>query len=130
MLLSVGELIPRKNHEAVIRAIPKLGNSHVQYFIAGKGELEKKLKLLARKCGVDKQVHFLGFRTDIPQLCHAADIFVFPSHQEGLPVALMEAAACKVPIACSDIRGNTDIVRDSRFLFDENSIDSVVRCLK
>ncbi len=130
VLLSVGELIPRKNHEAVIRAIPKLGNSHVQYFIAGKGELEKKLKLLARKCGVDKQVHFLGFRTDIPQLCHVADIFVFPSHQEGLPVALMEAAACKVPIACSDIRGNTDIVRDSRFLFDENSIDSVVRCLR
>ena len=126
----MGELIPRKNHEVVIKALGEMKNSGIRYMIAGKGELETELKFLVHSLELDDQVMFLGFRTDISELCQAADLFVFPSHQEGLSLALMEAIACETPVVCSDIRGNTDLVKDRDYIFDENRVDDVVRTLK
>lgn len=130
MLLSVGELSPRKNHKAAVRAIAKFQDIHMHYFIAGQGEMETEMDGFVRQLGLDGQVHLLGYRTDILELCQAADLFVFPSLQEGLPVALMEAIACKTLAICSNIRGNTDLISDSRFLFDAKEIDSIRRCME
>lgn len=130
MLLSVGELSVNKNHEIVMKALSKLNHKSIHYFIAGTGGLQKKLETLAVELKIKAQVHFLGYRSDIAELCHAADLFVFPSHREGCPVALMEAIACRTPVICSRIRGNTDLVKDETRLFDENSVDDVARCLK
>lgn len=116
VLLSVGELIPRKNHQVVIRAMSILKQkeelNHVEYVICGRGTYEADLKKLTKDLGVDDHIHFLGYRNDIPELCNCADLFVFMSHQEGLPVALMEAMACGLPAVCSNIRGNTDLIED------------------
>ena len=84
----------------------------MRYFICGQGEKKQELQQLIRKYHLEDHVKLLGFRTDVAELCQAADVFVFPSKQEGLPVALMEAMACGVPVVCSRIRGNTDIVKD------------------
>ena len=110
ILLSVGELIARKNHETVIRSLALLQNQAVQYVIAGEGELDQYLRNLVQELGVSEQVHFLGYRTDINQLCNASDIFVMPSFQEGLSVALMEAMSCGLPVIASRIRGNVDLI--------------------
>ena len=59
---------------------------------------------------VEKQVVFAGYRSDISEIYHAADIFIFPSKQEGLPMALMEAMASGLPIIASNIRGNKDLI--------------------
>lgn len=116
VLLSVGELIPRKNHEVVIRALSVLKQldklSHIEYVICGRGAYETDLKKLAEELGVADHIHFLGYRNDISEICNCADLFVFMSHQEGLPVALMEAMACGLPAVCSNIRGNTDLIED------------------
>lgn len=116
VLLSVGELIPRKNHEVVIRAMSVLKQTgeinHVEYVICGRGAYESELRKLAEELSVSNHVHFLGYRNDISEICNCADLFVFMSHQEGLPVALMEAMACGLPAICSNIRGNTDLVED------------------
>ena len=116
VLLSVGELIPRKNHEVVIRALSVLKQldklSHIEYVICGRGAYEADLKKLAEELGVADHIHFLGYRNDISEICNCADLFVFMSHQEGLPVALMEAMACGLPAVCSNIRGNTDLIED------------------
>ena len=130
MLLSIGELSDRKNHEVVIQALKEVSNPKIKYFIVGQGPLEQKLVNLVETLGLTKQVILLGYRTDVSELCQAADLFVFPSHQEGLPVALMEAIACKTPVICSNIRGNKDIVKGNRYLFDENDVEDLVKCIK
>lgn len=125
LLLSVGELIPRKDHETVIRALARTGNRNFQYLICGKGPLQEELSALARQEGLDGRVQLLGFRTDIAELCQAADLFVFPSRQEGLSVALMEAIACGTPVLCSAIRGNTDLVQDEGSLFRSGDVEGL-----
>lgn len=130
MFLSVGELSHRKNHEVVIRAIKELNNPDIKYFICGKGELEGYLINLIKESGLESQVKLPGYRTDVSELCQAADLFVFPSRQEGLPVALMEAIACQTPVLCSNIRGNTDLVKDKMCMFDENNLEDLVQHLE
>lgn len=127
MLLSVGELSYRKNHQVVIQALEKLKDRNLHYCIVGQGDLEMYLKNMAKGLELEHQVHFLGFRNDINQICKVSDIFVFPSLQEGLPVALMEAMASGLPVICSDIRGNKDLIKYSECRFNVKSIDDLHR---
>ncbi|MEE1224487.1 MAG: glycosyltransferase family 4 protein [Clostridia bacterium] len=109
-VLSVGEISHRKNHEAVINALAKLNNPKIHYYIVGTGILKEKLINLVAKLQLEEYVHFMGYRTDIYELCKACDIFCFPSLQEGLPVALMEAMSAGMPVVCSKIRGSVDLL--------------------
>lgn len=128
LLLSVGELNKNKNHEVVIKALAQINDSNIHYIVCGQGKLEKYLKDLSRKLGVDRQVHLLGYRKDIIEICKASDLFVFPSLREGLPVSLMEAMVCGLPIVCSNIRGNSDLVEENKggYLVNANDTREIV----
>lgn len=123
LFVSVGELSHRKNHSVIIKALSQV-NKDFYYIIVGQGELEQELKNMISSLGLNDRVSLLGYRTDISQILHAADVFLFPSLQEGLPVALMEAMACGLPCIVSEIRGNTDLV-DSTVgeLIHNNTVD-------
>lgn len=110
VLFSAGQLSKRKNHEVVIRALAKIKDENVKLLICGLGELEEYLKDLIIELGLENRVILAGYRKDVIELLHAVDCFVFPSYQEGLPVALMEAMASGLPIVCSKIRGNVDLI--------------------
>ena len=116
LLLSVGELSRRKNHGIVLRALALLktgGLAHgkdVYYLVCGQGPLENQLVRRACKYGIDARVRLAGFVDDVAAVYRAADIFVFPSLQEGMPVALMEAMAAGMPCVVSDIRGNRELI--------------------
>lgn len=110
VFLSVGQLSVRKNHEVVIRALAKINNPKVKYLLVGFGELEDKLKLLAKDLNIADRVIFAGYRGDVRKILHVVDAFAFPSLQEGLPVSLMEAMSVGLPIVCSAVRGNVDLV--------------------
>ncbi|HCG34862.1 MAG TPA: glycosyltransferase family 1 protein [Clostridiales bacterium] len=112
VLISVGEINKNKNHVAVILAMATCHDQTIHYILAGKGPEMERLKRKAVRLGIQSRVHFLGFRRDIPRLYSASDILVFPSKREGLPVAVMEAMAGGLPVICSPIRGNTDLVED------------------
>lgn len=113
-LISMGDLIERKNYPVAIEAIAKAGNPNLHYYICGKGPEEEKLKKMVENLGVKDQVHFLGYRTDIKELLKAADIFLFSSKQEGLARSLMEAMASGLPCIASRIRGNTDLLEGTQ----------------
>lgn len=112
--ISVAQLIPRKNHIVLIKAIAKLHNSKFHLFIVGDGVQERELKREAVKLGIRSQIHFMGFRKDVNELVSASDLFLFASLQEGLPVAVMEAMACGKPIIASRIRGNIDLIDEGK----------------
>lgn len=109
-VISMGDLIDRKNYDVAIRAIAEANNPSLHYFICGKGPKADNLKALAEGLGVAEQVHFLGFRTDIKELLNAVDVFLFTTKQEGLPRSMMEAMAFGLPCIASRIRGNTDML--------------------
>ena len=123
--ISVAQLIKRKNHTVLIQAVAKLNDPHFHLFILGDGVQEQELKELSQSLGVEKQIHLLGFRNDVYTLCSAADIFLFASLQEGLPVAVMEAMACGLPIIASNIRGNVDLIDQKKggWLVDPTDVD-------
>lgn len=123
MILSVGELNKNKNQEVIIRAIAKLNDSRIHYFIAGKGNKEEYLRNLAKNLGVNLQL--LGYRADIIELLNTADIFVLPSIREGLSVALMEAMAVGLPCIASRIRGNVDLIEEGKggYLCEPDDVD-------
>lgn len=124
LLFSVGELNNNKNHKVIIEALKRLDNPMIHYCIAGQGELETKLKNLAARLGVQKQVHFLGFRSDVIELYSISDIFCFPSYREGLSLSLMEAMSVGLPVVCSNIRGNKDLITSNGgFLCNPNNIN-------
>lgn len=114
LILSVGELNKNKNHETIIHAVAELKNKDIHYFIAGQGKLREYLEKVTRKLDIQNQVHILGYRNDIEQIYQCADLYVLPSIREGLNVSLMEAMASGLPIVCSNIRGNKDLVVEGK----------------
>ncbi len=116
LLLSSGELIKRKNHETILQCLAKLRSlapdiyEQIHYVLCGHGKLEQHLRALAQKLEVSDKITFLGYREDMMEIYPIADIFLFPSYQEGLPMALLEAMASGLPVICSDIRGSQDLM--------------------
>lgn len=131
LLLSVGELNQNKNHETVIKALAQIKRKDVHYAIAGQGELKEYLEKMAAGLDIAEQVHLLGFRTDVAELYKTADVFVHPSYREGLPVAIMEAMASGLPVVCSKIRGNADLIdKNSGMLFDPKNTDAFLKAIE
>lgn len=131
MLLSVGELIVRKNHQILIRALSRIKNKNIICFIAGSGPLLNDLQDLVNSLGLQDRVFLLGRREDISELLACTDIYVHPAKREGLSVALMEAMASGLPVVCSKIRGNTDLIDDGKggYLCDVNDINAYANAL-
>ena len=120
VLLSVGEVNKNKNHGIVIEALKDFPQA--RYVLCGDGPLLEDRKKLAENLGLSEKVHFLGYRNDVSRFYHMADVFVFPSFREGLPVSLMEAMASGVVCVASRNRGTRDLLPDSRLLFDADNI--------
>ena len=85
---------------------------------------------LAKELGLEKQFHLLGYRTDALKLYRGADVFVFPSFREGLSVSMMEAMASGLPIICSRIRGNVDLVLNEITKFNPFDADELLTRLQ
>lgn len=113
LLLSVGELSRRKNHQAVLSVLPELSRQDVYYLVCGQGKCRKMLLKQAQMLGIADRLRLPGFQENVREAYQNADIFVFPSLQEGMPAALMEAMAAGLPCVVSDIRGNRELVEDA-----------------
>jgi glycosyltransferase involved in cell wall biosynthesis len=112
---TAGRLHAIKNHrlliEAFARVADRLPNAIVT--IVGRGELERELKELAVRRKVADRIFFLGHRNDIDRVLRTLDVFVLPSLQEGLPLALLEAMASARPVIASGVGGVPEVVGSS-----------------
>ena len=130
LILTVAEMTKNKNHSTVLKALALLKDkpefAFMRYLICGRGENEQNLRQEARELGIEDHVVFLGYRHDVPDLLRCSDLFAFMSFREGLPVALMEAMSSGLPVICSRIRGNTDLVdQDVEGMIAENTPQAV-----
>ncbi|MEY8375976.1 glycosyltransferase family 4 protein [Lachnospiraceae bacterium 56-18] len=131
VFMSTGQISVRKNHELVIRALSKIKDEKIKYLIVGFGE-EERLKKLVDELNLKKRVVFAGYRKDVKDVLHAVEAFAFPSRQEGLPVALMEAMAVGLPVVATRIRGNMDLIENGKggWLVDCDDVDGFAEGMK
>lgn len=134
LLLSVGELEHRKNHDLLIKSLAQLKNDNlnIKCIICGKGSLESKLKALVSSLGLENQVTFLGYRQDIPEIMMASDIYAHPSIREGLGIASLEAMASGLPLLSSNTRGISDYIENgvNGYMSKPNDVDSFAENLR
>lgn len=108
LLIYVAEMNANKNQSMLIKTLKLLNdkNDVFRLLIVGADNYDGKYVQLAKETGVQDKVDFLGHREDIDNLIHASDIAVGSSIREGLPVNVMEALACGLPVVLSNNRGH------------------------
>ncbi len=111
----VGELSYRKNQIMLIDAMKDLvkENKNIKLLLAGSGGLTKFYKEKIKEYNLEQNVILLGYRSDIPNILKAVDLYVSTSKQEGLPINILEAKVSGLPIIVTNSRGNRDLIKDS-----------------
>ena len=111
---TVGHLAGHKGHRYLLEATRQLLQAAPQVGIAivGDGALRHELEAQAAALGIAEQVHFTGFRRDVPALIRGFEIFVFSSTHEGTPNGILEAMALGKPVVATRAGGTEEVVQD------------------
>ncbi|MDJ0897397.1 MAG: glycosyltransferase [Xenococcus sp. MO_188.B8] len=130
LLLCVAEFTPNKRHRDQLQALKKLNRSDIHLAFAGNGQIKSQTESLAAQLGLAKQVHFLGFRSDIPVLIRASRATLLTSQREGLPRSIMEALCLATPVIGTKIRGINDLLADNcGLLVEVGDIDALAQAM-
>ena len=115
LVLQMGRLKEQKApHDfllAAARILPETPDA--QFALLGEGPLETDLRRLALELGIAPNVHFLGWREDVPETLAAADVSVLTSLWEGLPYSVLESMAAGKPVVATSVHGSRELVVDS-----------------
>jgi glycosyltransferase involved in cell wall biosynthesis len=120
VFLAVGRHEYQKGHATLLEAWPAVlsATPDAVLLLAGRpGHESSRLSDTADRLAITESVRFLGFRRDVADLLSAADVFVFPSHYEGLGGALLEAMAAHVPIVVSDLAVTREVLGNNAWFF-------------
>lgn len=114
LLFYAAEFNKNKNQQLLIKALAELKQTvpDVKLLLAGEGILQCSCKQLAIELNVQNMIEFLGYRKDIVDLLPMCDVAVASSLREGLPVNIMEAMACGLPVVATENRGHNELVND------------------
>ncbi len=110
IIVSAGELNKNKNTEVIVKALVNMKEKNVHYIACGVGPEEENLRKLAGEINVSSQFHLMGYRTDMPEIMAASDVFTMMSFREGMPRAVLEAMDLGLPCVGSDTRGIRDLI--------------------
>lgn len=108
-----GRLEPVKDYPTLLKAFAQL-KQPAWLLIAGDGPQQMELRALATRLHIEKRIFFLGFTEDVLPYLQAADAYVLASKWEGLPMGILEAAACSLPAVATDVPGSRQAMEEGR----------------
>ena len=114
VVLNTGRLAEQKGLTYLIEALALVTSRSdlaITCMVAGEGPLKGALQEQARQLGLQEQMVFLSFRTDVGDLLGISDIIVLPSLYEGLSISLLEAMAAEKAIVTTTIGSNLEVLR-------------------
>lgn len=116
LFVCVARFSPQKNHALLLKAFRQgpASDPNAHLVLVGEGVLREQLEEQVKKLGLSRQVHFLGLRTDIPEVLGAMDVFVLSSDFEGNPLSVMEAMASGLPILSTAVGGVPDLIENGK----------------
>jgi glycosyltransferase involved in cell wall biosynthesis len=116
LFVCVARFAPQKNHALLINAFAKgpAADPKAHLVLAGQGVLRAQLQERVNQLGLTNRVHFLGLRTDIPEVLGAADIFALGSDYEGNPLSVIEAMAAGLPIVSTAAGGVPELLQNGK----------------
>lgn len=107
----IARITNQKSPLVFLQSIAAIQNKeNIKFLIVGDGDLKPEMLTLAKELNIEKYIIFENFRSDIPDILKAVDIFCLPSLWEGLPIALLEAMSMRKAIIASEIDGITDLI--------------------
>lgn len=115
LMFYAAEFNKNKNQELLLRSLALIKDQvpNAKLLCAGEGALLENCQDQAKSLGISHMVNFLGFRSDIDKIVPMCDIAVASSFREGLPVNIMEAMACGLPVVAMDNRGHRELVHNN-----------------
>jgi len=133
-IITTGTMYPIKNHEMIIEAFQKL---HVKYpnirlTILGDGEKRSALEDMVKRYHLEDVVSMPGIQRDVCSYLQKADVYVSASLTEGLPLSILEAMACGLPVVATDAGGTVDIVSNEKngVVVPKNDLNALVGALE
>lgn len=133
-LIVVGRLEEVKGHRYLIDALHQVAADHpaLRCLFVGEGRCKEALLAQVEAAGLQQIVHFSGFRDDVDALLAASDLFVMPSLSEGLPYALLEACAYRLPVLVSAVGGMAQLLTDrhNALLVPPADVDALAQGLR
>ena len=114
IFVCVAQFRPQKNHRLLLEAFAKGAAAHprAHLLLVGQGEQETRLRKQVEALGLRRRVHFMGLRTDIPEVLAAADVFVLSSDWEGSPISVMEAMSAGKPVISTAVGGVPELIEN------------------
>lgn len=137
----VAGLRPVKNHDGLLRAfsnaIKKQGKNkscnkiQPELLIVGNGELSESLIQLSLELEISDKIHFLGNRSDVPEILQCLDCFVLNSMTEGMSFAVLEAMATALPVIATDVGEHSKLIKNeiTGYIVEKNNIDSLTNAI-
>lgn len=130
VIITLGRLTQQKAHIDIIRAARIMKNQGRRFviLIVGDGKLREELAMQIREHRVESEVRLLGFRDDARALLQISDVFLLPSLDEGLPMAMLEAMASRVPVIATPVGDVPELLDGGRFgtLINKNDPNSII----
>jgi glycosyltransferase involved in cell wall biosynthesis len=134
LVVTAGRLSPEKNHLGLVMAARQVlaRRDDVHFVVCGEGFLREELEKAVCEAGIGHRFLLPGFRSDVRSFLHECDIFVLPSHTEGLPNAVLEAFACSKPVVATEVGGMPELVRDglNGLLVPACDMNGLARCIQ
>ena len=130
LLINVGRLARQKNHRTLIESLQSIPIAHL--ILIGEGELRAELEQQVARLDLGQRVHFLGEvkSADVLDLLCIADVFVFPSLFEAMPMALVEAMGLGLPIVGGDIPAMREVLSDAGLLVPSENAAEIASAVR